>query len=178
MSDAADSSAPCHRYVPIMITPCTTRDVRRICEVINAAAAVYEGVIPSDCWREPYMSLEELRAEIEEGVNFVGYSSEKELVAVMGVQAVRDVRLIRHAYVHPDHQGRGIGGALLAHILPGGDRVVMVGTWSAATWAIAFYERHGFSLVSPTDCRELLERYWSVSARQVRASSVLMLRSP
>ena len=159
-----------------MIAPCTTRDVGRICELINAAAAAYAGVIPPGCWHEPYMSLEELRAEIDEGVDFAGYwTEEEELVGVMGAQAVRDVCLIRHAYVHPDHQGRGIGGALLAHILPAGDRAVMVGTWSAATWAIGFYERHGFSLVSPADCRDLLERYWSVSDRQIAASSVLML---
>ena len=162
-----------------MIALCTTRDFGRICEVINAAAAAYEGIIPSDCWHEPYMSLEELRAEIDEGVGFVGYwTEEEELVGVMGGQDVDEVRLIRNAYVHPDHQGRGIGSALLVHILRDGDRTVMVGTWSAATWAIGFYERHGFSLVSPADCHELLERYWSVPDRQIGASSVLMLRSP
>ena len=162
-----------------MITLCTARDVGRIWEVINAAAAAYEGVIPSDCWHQPYMSLEELRAEIEEGVGFVGYwTGKEELVGVMGAQDVDDVRLIRHAYVHPDHQGRGIGGALLAHILTDSDRTVMVGTWSAATWAIGFYERHGFSLVSRADSRELLGRYWSVPDLQIATSSVLMLRTP
>lgn len=149
-------------------------DAPRICELINEAAQAYVGVIPADCLHEPYMSLDELRSEIDLGVSFVAYEEHGEPVGVMGSQEVQDVTLIRHAYVQPGHQGRGIGHALLEHLLSGTSRQVLVGTWTSATWAIRFYERHGFTVTSPDECRRLLERYWSVPERQIELSSVLV----
>ncbi len=156
-----------------MITPCVDADYLRIWEIINSAASAYRGVIPEDCWHEPYMSIDELRSEIDGGVLFVGYRKEGVLVGVMGSQDVDNVTLIRHAYVHPDAQGLGIGHTLLDHLLSATSRPVLVGTWSSATWAIRFYERHGFTLTSASETRRLLERYWSVDERQMEASSVL-----
>ena len=157
-----------------MISPCAPADSRHIHEVINAAARAYVGVIPTDCWHEPYMSLEQLRSEIDDRVSFVGYREQGELIGVMGSQHVRDVTLIRHAYVRPEHQGRGIGHSLLSHLLSGTSRPVLVGTWTSATWAIRFYERHGFTATSPDHSRCLLKRYWSVPERQIEVSSVLV----
>ena len=157
-----------------MISPCSASDAERICEVINEAAKAYLGVIPGDCWHEPYMSLEEVRAEIEAGVSFVGHSADGELLGVMGSQDVHDVTLIRHAYVRTENQGRSIGHGLLTHLLSDTSRSVLVGPWSAATWAIRFYEHHGFRLTSRNDTRQLLQRYWSVPERQIQESAVLV----
>ena len=157
-----------------MISPCSDSDAPRICEVINEAAQAYLGVIPGDCWHEPYMSLEDLRAEIEAGVSFVGHVADGELLGVMGSQAVHDVTLIRHAYVRTGHQGRSIGHGLLTHLLSEAPGSVLVGTWSAATWAIRFYERHGFRLTSRNETRQLLHRYWSVPEHQIQVSAVLV----
>ena len=157
-----------------MISPCADADSRQICEVINAAARAYVGVIPTDCWHEPYMSFEQLRSETDDRVSFVGYQEQGELIGVMGSQDVQDVTLIRHAYVRPEHQRRGIGDALLTHLLSGTSRPVLVGTWTSAIWAIRFYERHGFTAMSPDKARCLLEQYWSVPERQIEASSVLV----
>ena len=157
-----------------VISPCVDADDVRIWEIVNSAASAYRGVIPADCWREPYMSLDELHSEINSGVLFVGYREQAGLVGVMGSQDVEDVTLIRHAYVLPDTQGRGVGHALLAHLLSVASRPVLVGTWTGAAWAIRFYERHGFRLTAPEEARRLLERYWSVGARQMEASSVLL----
>lgn len=142
--------------------------------IINAAAEAYRGVIPADCWHEPYMSSEELAAEIAAGVEFSGAEFSGVLIGVMGIQPVEDVRLIRHAYVDPARQGEGVGGALLRHLLGAVPRGrILVGTWAAATWAIDFYERHGFRLVGSTEKDALLERYWTISPRQVETSVVL-----
>ena len=157
-----------------MISPCFDSDAERICEVINAGATAYLGVIPDDCWHEPYMPLEELRAEIEAGVSFVGHLAHGELLGVMGSQDVHDMTLIRHAYVRPEHQGRGIGHELLTHLLSEASRSVLIGTWSSATWAIRFYERHGFRLTSRQETRQLLHRYWTVPERQIQESAVLV----
>src|SRR4051794_29313490 len=110
-----------------------------------------------------------LDAEIAAGVAFWGYEDAGALVAIMGIQPVRDVDLIRHAYVLPSHQGRGIGGALLEHLLGSASRPVLVGTWATATWAIRFYERHGFVRADTG----LLRRYWSIPERQIETSVVL-----
>lgn len=158
---------------PGMIAPCVDADAEQIWEIINSAASAYRGVIPADCWREPYMSLGELQFEIGSGVSFVGYREQARLAGVMGSQDVEDVTLIRHAYVRPDVQGQGVGHALLAHLLSAASRPVLVGTWTSAVWAIRFYERQGFRLAAPHEARRLLERYWSVGARQMEASSVL-----
>lgn len=142
-------------------------------EIVNAAAEAYRGVIPDDMWHEPYMDREELDAEIAAGVEFWGYESGGDLVGVMGIQAVDDVALIRHAYVRPESQGGGIGGRLLAHLRSATARRLLVGTWADATWAIRFYERHGFVGVSPAVKSELLTRYWSIPERQIETSVVL-----
>jgi GNAT superfamily N-acetyltransferase len=130
-------------------------------------------VIPADRWREPYMPAEELAGEIAAGVEFWGWEEDGELVGVMGIQRVRDVDLIRHAYVAPGFQGRGIGGKLLKELLDSAERPMLVGTWAAAEWAVRFYERHGFELVSPKRKTDLLREYWTIPERQVETSVVL-----
>jgi GNAT superfamily N-acetyltransferase len=145
-----------------------------ILDIVNAAAEAYRGVIPADCWHEPYMSAEELDAEIAAGVVFWGCESDGELVAVMGFQPVRDVGLIRHAYVRPDRQGRGFGGALLRRLRWLSPYRRLVGTWAAARWAVRFYTRHGFELVAPERKAALLRAYWSIPERQIETSVVLV----
>jgi GNAT superfamily N-acetyltransferase len=155
------------------IRPCHHPDRGAILAIVNAAAEAYRGVIPADRWREPYMPARELDADVAAGVVFWGCEVDGELAGVMGVQPVRDVDLIRHAYVAPARQGRGIGGALLEHLLRGSTRQVLVGTWAAAAWAIRFYQRHGFEPVGPARTAELLEAYWTIPARQAETSVVL-----
>jgi GNAT superfamily N-acetyltransferase len=155
------------------IRPCRNDERDAILAIINAAAEAYRGVIPADCWHEPYMASRELENEIAAGVRFWGYEADGELIGVMGVQAVRDVDLIRHAYVLPHSQRRGVGAALLRHLLPIGERRVLVGTWAAAVWAIRFYRRHGFELVSPERKNTLLRTYWAIPDRQIETSVVL-----
>ena len=140
---------------------------------MNAAAEAYRGVIPADCWHEPYMPREELDREIEAGVAFWGYEADGELVGVMGIQAVDDVDLIRHAYVAPGNQRRGIGSALLERLHRPAGRPLLVGTWAAADWAIRFYERHGFELIPRERTAELLRTYWDIPDRQIETSVVL-----
>src|ERR1700751_5434005 len=141
--------------------------------IINAAAGAYRGAIPVDCWHEPYMSAGELAAEMAAGVEFWGYEQQGTLVGIMGAQLVRDVDLIRHAYVRPEWQRRGVGAALLTHLRALAARRMLVGTWAAATWAIRFYERHGFCLLTPQSTRTLLETYWRIGVRQMETSVVL-----
>ena len=141
--------------------------------IVNAAAEAYRGVIPGDCWREPYMSLEELESEIAAGVAFWGYEVDGDLIGVMGIQQVRDVDLIRHAYVLPGSQGRGVGSRLLGHLQGLTTRRILIGTWSDAEWAIRFYQRHGYELVSAAEKTSLLKTYWTVSERQIETSVVL-----
>jgi GNAT superfamily N-acetyltransferase len=140
---------------------------------VNGAAEAYRGVIPADCWHEPYMPADELDREIDAGVVFWGYEDDGQLVGVMGIQDVGDVDLIRHAYVLPGNQRRGIGGALLERLTGSTGRPILVGTWAAADWAIDFYRRHAFELVPPERGAELLRRYWSIPDRQVETSVVL-----
>ncbi|MEA2382694.1 MAG: hypothetical protein QOH72_2665 [Solirubrobacteraceae bacterium] len=158
-----------------MIRPCRDDERAAILAIVNAAAEAYRGVIPADRWHEPYMPAAELDAEIAAGVAFSGHEDDSGLVGVMGVQPVRDVALIRHAYVAPAHQGRGVGAALLEHLTRSTDRPLLVGTWAAAEWAIRFYERHGFERVSRERTAELLRAYWSISERQIETSVVLAL---
>lgn len=155
------------------IRACRDDERATMLAIVNAAAEAYRGVIPDDCWHEPYMPADELDREIAAGVSFLGYEADSVLVGVMGIQPVRDVDLIRHAYVAPASQGRGIGGALLEHLLATATRPVLVGTWAAAEWAIAFYRRHGFEQVTPERKDELLQTYWDISARQIETSVVL-----
>ena len=155
------------------IRPCADAERPAILEIVNAAASAYRGVIPPDRWREPYMPAEELDAEIAEGVAFWGYEADGALVGVMGVQPVGDVDLIRHAYVAPARQRRGVGAALLEHLARRTTRRMLVGTWAAAEGAIRFYRRHGFELVSPDATAALLRRYWTIPDRQIETSVVL-----
>jgi N-acetylglutamate synthase-like GNAT family acetyltransferase len=156
-----------------MIRRCTADDVPAIDAIINEAAAAYRGVIPPDCWHEPYMTRDHLVDEIAAGVEFWGWDDDGSLVGVMGLQTVRDVTLIRHAYVRASHQGRGVGGALLTRLGRETAGPVLVGTWAAATWAIRFYERHGFRLVGGDEKDRLLQTYWTISPRQRETSVVL-----
>jgi GNAT superfamily N-acetyltransferase len=144
-----------------------------ILAIVNAAAEAYRGVIPADCWHEPYMPQDELDCEIARGVMFWGYEEAGKLIGVMGLQRVRDVDLLRHAYVLPDRQRQGIGAALLNHMRRRSTRPMLIGTWTAASWAIRFYQKHGFELVPPARKIALLKTYWSIPDRQMRSSVVL-----
>ena len=144
-----------------------------ILSIINAAAEAYRGVIPADRWHEPYMPGDEFDRERAAGVVFWGYEDRDRLRGVMGLQDVRDVTLIRHAYVAPAKQRGGVGGTLLAHLQRTSTKPMLVGTWAAATWAIRFYERHGFCLAANDEKAPLLRKYWSVPERQIEASVVL-----
>jgi len=157
------------------IRPCAGADFDAMHAVINAAATAYAGVIPADRYRVPYMPADELRDEIADGVRFWGWHDPDGLSGVMGIQDVDDVTLIRHAYVTPERQGAGIGSRLLAHLLGLPHQPLLVGTWSDATWAVRFYERHGFRLVTQEEKDCLLRRYWSIPERQVDTSVVLHL---
>jgi GNAT superfamily N-acetyltransferase len=144
-----------------------------ILRIVNLAAEAYRGVIPADRWREPYMPASELDEEIAAGVAFWGYQAGGELLGVMGIQEVRDVDLIRHAYVLPGRQGGGVGSVLLEHLVGVSTQRMLVGTWAAAEWAIRFYRRHGFELVTPEQKTELLRSYWTIPDRQIETSVVL-----
>jgi GNAT superfamily N-acetyltransferase len=141
--------------------------------IINAAAEAYRNVIPADRWHEPYMSGNELDRERAAGVVFWGFDDRGRLAGVMGLQDVRDVALIRHAYTVPERQRAGIGGKLLVHLQRMSVKPMLVGTWAAAIWAIRFYEHHGFALVSQERKTELLKSYWTIPERQIETSVVL-----
>ncbi|HWR59074.1 MAG TPA: GNAT family N-acetyltransferase [Thermodesulfovibrionales bacterium] len=156
-----------------MIRQCGEKDFDAIHSIINDAAQAYKGVIPLDRWKEPYMSEEYLRHELDSGVVFWGYEEDSELIGVMGIQDVQDVTLIRHAYVLTSWRNRGIGGKLLLHLRKLTVRPILIGTWADATWAVRFYEKHGFHLVSPEEKDRLLKKYWSIPERQIETSVVL-----
>jgi GNAT superfamily N-acetyltransferase len=156
-----------------MIRRLTDSDFDTILSVVNDGATRYRGVVPDDCLGDPYMSSDELRGEIEAGVVFWGDQEGSAIAGVMGLQDVGDVTLVRHAYVRADVQGRGIGGRLLRHLERLTERPLLLGTWAVAVWAIGFYERHGFRLVSPPEKDRLLRQYWSIPERQIETSVVL-----
>ena len=157
-----------------MIRHCTQNDFDRILAIINEAAQAYRGIIPDDRWKDPYMPAEELADEVAAGVVFDGYEiAGAGLVGLMGVQTVEDVTLIRHAYVAPGHQRSGIGSALLTGLRARLDRPILVGTWTAADWAITFYRLHGFKPVPAPEKSTLLRRYWTIPERQIETSVVL-----
>ena len=156
-----------------VIRRCRPDESATILAIVNAAAEAYRGVIPLDCWHEPYMSRTELETEIAGGVAFWGYEADGELIGVMGIQHVREVDLIRHAYVLPGNQGRGVGSRLLEHLQSLTTRPILIGTWTDAEWAIRFYQRHGYVLVSDARKTSLLKTYWTVSERQIETSVVL-----
>lgn len=141
--------------------------------IINDAAQAYKGVIPRDRWREPYMPREELEAEIADGVAFWGFEEAGTLVAVMGMQDRIEVTLLRHAYVLTGRRKRGIGSRLLRHLEAMTGKPVLVGTWSAASWAIGFYEKNGYRTLSRRETEVALRRYWRIPERQVVTSTVL-----
>jgi GNAT superfamily N-acetyltransferase len=157
----------------MMIRLCRDDERDDILAIINAAAEAYRGVIPADRWHEPYMPGHEFDRECLAGVVFWGYEDRGRLAGVMGLQDVREVNLIRHAYVAPAKQRDGVGGKLLTHLLGMSTKPMLVGTWAAATWAIRFYQRHGFALVPPQRKTELLESYWTIPERQIETSVVL-----
>ena len=156
-----------------MIRKCTESDLQTIFEIINDAAVAYKGVIPEDRWHEPYMPEEEVRHEIEEGVDFWGFESEGDLLGVMGIQDKGDAVLIRHAYVRTRFRKQGIGEKLLLHLESLTENPILIGTWKAASWAISFYEKNGYTLVSEEDKTRLLQKYWSIPERQIETSVVL-----
>jgi GNAT superfamily N-acetyltransferase len=156
-----------------MIRPLGPGETETIWRIINDAAQAYKGVIPADCWHEPYMSREELAREISAGVVFFGYEAAGGVVGVMGRQDLVEVVLIRHAYVATTEQRRGIGAALLQHLSRDVAKPLLVGTWRAAWWAVRFYEKHGFQLVTETEKDRLLSTYWSITERQRETSVVL-----
>lgn len=157
-----------------MIRRCSEADVPAMFAIINDAAQAYRGVIPEDRWHDPYMPEAELRAEIAAGVVFWGCEQGGRLVGVMGLQAVKDVALIRHAYVATGARRGGIGGRLLRHLMRETDRPVLVGTWATASWAVRFYEQHGFTVTTPEEKTRLLRSYWSIPDRQIETSVVLV----
>ena len=157
-----------------MIRSLLPSDFDAILEVINDAARAYKGVIPADRWKEPYMSVEELKKEIEADVRFFGWMEGERLLGVAGIQALGDTTLIRHAYVLSRYQRKGVGTRLLEHLIGlAGTDEILVGTWADATWAVRFYEKHGFKLVSPREKDRLLRKYWSIPERQIETSVVL-----
>lgn len=156
-----------------MIFKCEQTDLKDICDIINDAAGAYKGIIPADRWKEPYMPEEELQNQIDEGVQFWCWKEKGEMMGVMGIQFKTEVTLIRHAYVRSVYRNKGIGSKLLAHLASIAETPVLVGTWSAATWAIDFYQKHGFRLLSRSETNDLLKKYWSIPERQVETSVVL-----
>ena len=155
------------------IRPCTAADLPSLSSIVNDAARAYQGVIPADCWREPYMPLEELEREIGDGVAFSGCEAGGELLGVMGIQDRGDVTLIRHAYVRTSERRKGIGDALLKHLEGMTAKPILIGTWTAASWAIRFYEKNGYRLLPRPEIERLLRRYWTISERQIETSVVL-----
>lgn len=156
------------------IRPAAGADTATIHEIINDAAQAYKGIIPADRWHEPYMTMQELESEIGRGVRFYCAWDEGRIVGAMGIQDVKDVTLIRHAYVRTAARRHGIGQALLEHLNRLTTRPVLIGTWRAATWAIRFYEKNGFRLVTDEEKNRLLRTYWTIPGRQVDTSVVLV----
>lgn len=156
-----------------MIRCCDARDFEIIWSIINDGARAYKGIIPTDCLKDPYMAKRELEHEINDGVVFWGYEESGELIGVMGIQEVGEVTLIRHAYVRASAQGRGIGGKLLSHLRELANEPLLIGTWADAKWAIDFYEKHGFTLLSSQNKDHLIFKYWKISQRQAETSVVL-----
>ena len=154
-----------------MIRKCQANDAQRMYFIINEAAKAYDGVIPADCYHRPYMPMSELEEEIKR-ITFFGWEVNGELVGVMGIEPIKDVTLIRHAYVLPQWQRQGIASKLLNHLMSlVTTSRLLVGTWADVHWAIAFYQKHGFNLLPDKD--ELLKSYWDIPRRQIETSVVL-----
>jgi GNAT superfamily N-acetyltransferase len=156
-----------------IIRPCGPADLPALFSIVNDAAQAYKGIIPADCWHEPYMPLDELKQQIREGIAFWGYESGRDLVGVMGIQDRGEVTLIRHAYVRSAQRRKGIGEKLLRHLEGMTAKPILIGTWSAAAWAIRFYEKNGYRLLSLSETERLLRKYWNIPERQIETSVVL-----
>lgn len=156
------------------IALCGPADTETICEIINESAMAYKGVIPADCWHEPYMPLPELRSEITKGVRFYGFKIDGQLVGVMGIQDVKDVTLIRHAYIRTKQRSQGIGRQLLEFVTSLTSKPILIGAWAAASWAVRFYQNNGFTLVDEVEKEVLLRTYWTISTRQLETSVVVV----
>ena len=157
----------------IVIQKCTDADFEEIYEIINDGAEAYRGIIPTDRWHEPYMSREQLRQEIDAGVQFWGFEEGSALIGVMGIQDRGEVTLIRHSYVRSRMRNRGIGSGLLRFLESTTEKPILIGTWADATWAVTFYQKHGYRLVSTEEKNQLLRKYWHIPERQVETSVVL-----
>ena len=157
-----------------MISEYTKSDISKILHVINDASLRYKGVIPANCWSEPYMSEQELIDEFSNEVRMFGYHHNNKLTGVIGIQKVKDVILIRHAYTLASHQGKGVGSALLEYLLKNNQNFrLLVGTWRNATWAIRFYKKFGFILHAKEQSTLLLKKYWKIPSKQIKNSVVL-----
>jgi GNAT superfamily N-acetyltransferase len=156
-----------------MIRRCTEADVAALFEIINDAAQAYKGVIPADRWHEPYMPRDELQREIADGVEFWGEEKDGALLGVMGIQHRGEVDLIRHAYVRTRARRQGVGTRLLAQLMQAAQNPLLIGTWADARWAVRFYEKNGFRLLSREETGRVLRRYWNIPERQVETSVVL-----
>ena len=156
-----------------MIVKCEQKDFNDIYEIINDAASAYRGIIPADRWHEPYMTKDELKKQMDDGVQFWKYTEEDNIIGVMGIQFKNDVTLIRHAYVRTIARKKGIGGKLLQHLRGIATTPVLIGTWANATWAIEFYQKHGFRLLQEEEKNSLLRKYWTIPERQIETSVVL-----
>lgn len=159
--------------VPHLIKKSIISDFNEICEIINDAAIAYKGIIPEDRWREPYMPLSELQEQVEDGVQFWCYWENDEILGVMGIQDKTEVTLIRHAYVRTKDRSKGIGSKLLHHLSELTRKPILIGTWANAIWAINFYQKHGFRVVSFSEKERLLRKYWNIPLRQIETSVVL-----
>jgi GNAT superfamily N-acetyltransferase len=157
----------------ITIRPCGAADLPALFSIVNDAAQAYKGVIPADCWHEPYMPLDELEQGTRDGIVFWGYEADGELVGVMGIQDRGEVSLIRHAYVYAAQRRKGIGETLLKHLESMTAKPILIGTWKAAAWAIRFYEKNGYRLLSRPETEQLLRKHWSIPERQIETSVVL-----
>jgi N-acetylglutamate synthase-like GNAT family acetyltransferase len=160
----------------MLIRQSVAGDFAGILRIINDAAVAYRGVIPADRWHEPYMSANDLETQIAEGVTFWIGEQEGRLLGVMGIQDKGEVALVRHAYVASTTQRSGVGTKLLRHVESLADKPILIGTWAAASWAIEFYQRNGFTIVPIGDRDRLLRQYWSIPTRQIETSIVLANR--
>ncbi|MDM8559246.1 GNAT family N-acetyltransferase [Candidatus Parabeggiatoa sp. HSG14] len=157
----------------MMIRECKTSDKSLIFEIINDAATVYKGVIPTDRYHEPYMPMDELEKEIADGISFFCYEENSILIGVMGFQDKGEVSLIRHAYVRTQHQNAGIGQQLLNFLKEKTEKPILIGTWADANWAIRFYRKNGFAPVNKKEKNKLLKKYWNIPLKQIETSIVL-----
>ena len=157
-----------------MIKEYKKTDTSKILYIINEASLKYKSIIPDDCWKEPYMSEQELVGEFNDGVRMYGYHHNNTLIGVIGVQEVKDVILIRHAYTLSSYQGKGVGSALLEYLLKKNKNSrLLVGTWKNATWAIQFYKKFNFILHIKEETALLLKKYWNIPKKQIENSVVL-----